>query len=176
VPRRIIDGEKTWKSTKLGQVEPESYRAEYTWMFAVANDVATFECDPRTIWGTAYAINRPSITPEEVSKMLEEFERVKLLFRWKVGNKIWGYWTGTDKRGLLPKPSERYNKGPEPPAADLERFLSGDTADEPRQFRENSRQGLGLGLGLDEGQVEVEEQETDRTHDNSKNLVVQIEE
>jgi hypothetical protein len=147
-------------------------------MFAVANDVATFECDPRTIWGTAYAINRPSITPEEVSKMLEEFERVKLLFRWKVGNKIWGYWTGTDKRGLLPKPSERYNKGPEPPAADLERFLSGDTADEPRQFRENSRQGLGLGLGLglDEGQVEVEEQETDRTHDNSKNLVVQIEE
>jgi hypothetical protein len=55
MPKRIIDGERTWRSTKLRRVEPESYRAEYLWLFALANDVATFECDPGVIWALAYA-------------------------------------------------------------------------------------------------------------------------
>lgn len=123
MPKRIIDGERTWRSQKLRKVQPESFRAEYTWMFAIANDVASFECDPEVIHATCYAAVRPSVTVEDVKKFLAEFERVRLLYRWNVGDQVWGYWTGTDKPGLLPPPSQRYNKGPVPDEAALRAFL-----------------------------------------------------
>lgn len=126
MPKRIIDGERTWNSKKLRQVQPESYRMEYPWLFALANDVATFECDSKVIWSRCYAAVRPSITEEDVAKILDEFERVKLLFRWNVGDQTWGYWTGTDKAGLLPSPTRRHNIGPEPDPKALAEFLDKD--------------------------------------------------
>ncbi len=125
MPNRIVSGEKTWKSKKVRQVQPESYRAEYTWLFPLANDVGTFECDPDVIWSTCYATARPSVTVEDVVKILNELERVKLLFRWQVKDQTWGYWTGSDAPGLLPPPSKQYSGGkvPEPDLKALEAFL-----------------------------------------------------
>jgi hypothetical protein len=147
LPRRIVDGEKTWGSDKLHQVQPESYRAEYPWLLPLANDVGSFECNPEQVWFRAYAYNRKSVTEKDVSKFLEEFERVGLLYRWKVDGKEWGYWIGMDRPGLLPKPSERYSKGPRPSDAELERFLGGLPAGDPREFAT----GLGLGIGSGSG-------------------------
>jgi hypothetical protein len=123
MPKRIIDGERTWRSKKLRQVQPVKYRPEYTWVFPIANDVATFECDHEAIWGRCYATNRPDVTLEDVEEILDEFERVKLLFRWKIGDQTWGYWTGTDKPGLLPPPSKQYSEDPAPPADKLKEFM-----------------------------------------------------
>jgi hypothetical protein len=152
MPRRIVDGERTWRSSKLRQVAPEAYRAEYTWLLPLANDIATFECDPVVIRGVAYSINRPSVTVEDVKKFLEEFERVKLLYRWCVGDKVWGYWVGMDQPGLLPKPSERYSKDPRPNPADLKRFLGGTPAGDPRQVGDETSTGIGLGFGVGSGE------------------------
>jgi len=157
LPKRIIDGERTWRSQKLRRVQPESYRAEYTWLFALANDVASFECDPEIIHATCYAAVRPSVTLEDVKKILAEFERVKLLFRWQVRDQRWGYWTGTDKPGLLPPPSQRYNKGQVPDTEALRVFL-GESYQEasavlgtPYPLPKEPLSGFGFGLGSGSG-------------------------
>jgi len=152
MPKRIIDGERTWKSDKVRKIEPESYRPEYTWMIALANDVGTFECDPLLVWGQAYAINRPSITKEDVAKFLDSFEKAKLLYRWDVDGKTWGCWIGMDRPGLLPKPSERHSKGPRPETAELERFLGVKAAGEPREIATGLGLGFGTGLGIGESE------------------------
>lgn len=153
MPKRIIDGERTWRSQKLRRVQPESYRAEYLWLFALANDVASFECDPEIIHAMCYAAVRPSVMVEDVKLILAEFERVKLLYRWKIGDQIWGYWTGTEKPGLLPPPSQRYNKGPVPESKDLEVFLGGaypkasETLEAPYSLVKKPLTGFGFGSG-----------------------------
>jgi hypothetical protein len=146
----IMDGDRTWRSSKLRQVQPVSYRAEYTWMFPIRNDYGSFEYDPTTIWAVCYAAARPDITQEDVRKILAEFERVKLLFRFKFGNQWWGYWTGVEKPGLLPPPSQRYRKGPSPDPEELRKFL-GEAYPETREGQGEPLSGFGFVSGLGSG-------------------------
>jgi hypothetical protein len=91
---------------------------------ALAN--GTFEINPRRVWATVYSYNRAGITPETVEGILAEFERARLLFRWRTPDgKEWGYWTGIDKLGRLPGNSRRGKNervGPDPPQDDCGSF------------------------------------------------------
>lgn len=110
MPKRLVDGDALWRSDKLFKVEPTAFRAEYANLLPLALDDGTFECDARRIWAEVYAYNRPDVTLETVEQILQEFERVGLLVR-RQNDKWWGYWTGIEKQGRLPPPSQRYKKG-----------------------------------------------------------------
>jgi len=130
MPKRMLDGDRLWRSDKLKQVQPESFRAEYANLFALALANGAFECNPDRVWYEVYAYNRPSIRPENVRAILDEFERVKLLFRWHVAsNKQWGFWVGSEK--TLPTPAQiaqsRYKSGEPVPQEQLAAFLGAAT-------------------------------------------------
>src|SRR5437867_9380426 len=115
MPRRIIDGEGVWQSDKLAKVEPPEYRVEYTWLLPLALDNGTFEYSARNIYARCYAACRPDMTLKDVETILAEFERCGLLFRYvSEGGKAWAFWTGIDRAGRLPAPSQRHKIGPEP--------------------------------------------------------------
>jgi hypothetical protein len=153
MPKRIIDGEALWTSSKLAQVQPESYRAEYSGLLPLAMANGSFECDPRLVWAKVYAANRPSITQGDVVAILSEFERVKLLFRFSHDGKEWGFWVGIDKPGRLPKPSDvaakRYECGAPIPKEKLLQFLTGnDVALISPHDGDSGANGIGIGIGI----------------------------
>ena len=131
MPNRLVHGERVWRSEKLLEVEPESFRAEFANLLPLALANGVFECNARKIFSDVYSFNRSSFAVQDVDAVLAEFERVKLLFRWKdtATGKTHGFWTGIRNGGLLPSPEEccakRYKVGPEPPPELLERFLAG---------------------------------------------------
>lgn len=125
MPARMIDFDALWTSGKLGKLE-EKDRPEYMWMYGMAEANGVFEAQPKLIWRSAYSILRPSVTIEEIARLLDEFERVKLLFRWTDQfGRILGYWIGSEKNGRRPPPTRmgklRY---PDPPSKKLKKFLS----------------------------------------------------
>lgn len=126
--KRIIDGDRLWRSEKLKKVEPPSYRAEYANLLPIALADGTFECSADRVWCDVYSFNRPDITSEQVAKILDEFERVKLLFRWQdQDKKTWGYWVGMVEKGLLPSKkrakTHRLKMGKNVPKESLKSFL-----------------------------------------------------
>jgi len=151
MPKRVIDGEALWGSDKLAKVEPASYRAEYANLLPLALANGSFECNPRRIWATVYSYNRPDITPEDVTAMLDAFQNAKLLFRWEVDGKPWGYWVGIGSR--LPKGTDyaHAKKGAEPPEAELIAFAGRSDRAATSQRPKNGRTGMGSGLGSELG-------------------------
>jgi hypothetical protein len=141
MPKRVLDGEALWGSNKLDNVEPDWARAEYAWIYALAFSNGVFEANPRAIWVRCYAYNRPEITFEDVEVILAAFVRAKLLFVWVEGGKRWGYWTGSDKPGRLPRESWRKRDaargklGPDPPEDQLRAFLNGGLTESARSRR-----------------------------------------
>lgn len=127
MPKRVIDGDALWGSGKLFQVQPLEYRAEYANLIPLALANGSFEADPRLIWKTVYAYNRPDITPEVVGEILAEFERVGILFRWRdERGVVWGFWINIDKPGRLPGESRRGKNervGAPPPMDSIRKFL-----------------------------------------------------
>lgn len=124
---RLI-GDAMWRSRKIASLPPAA-KAEYSWMYQVAHYNGAFELDARDIWVRAYAYNRPEITIAQVEGFLTAFVDAKLLFTWEENGKRWGWWTGSDKPGRMPRPSwqKRYQQRgtlpPTPPKEQLERFL-----------------------------------------------------
>jgi hypothetical protein len=59
------------------------------------------------VWRTCYSAVRTGWTIEDVTAMLDTFEAAKMLFRWKVDGKTYGFFIGMQKEGRLPKPSDR---------------------------------------------------------------------
>jgi hypothetical protein len=163
MPKRVIDGEGLWRSDKLAQVEPPSFRAEYACLLPLALANGVFEANARRIWATVYSYNRPDVDVETVEKILAEFGRVKLLFTWTDAGKIWGYFVGIEKPGRLPAPSRLKHShevlGPEPPRESLNTFLGNDVSSGQPLASHTVANGsggfgfcLGLGLGKGDGQ------------------------
>jgi hypothetical protein len=157
VPKRVLDGDGLWRSDKLAQVEPVSFRAEYANLVPLALANGSFEAGPRRIWASVYSYNRPDVTLEMVEAILSEFERVKLLFRWtdQRSGKKWGYWVGIDKLGRLPSPSRLKKRhealGEEPPAQALQAFLNEDKKPMANHPVANGEEGFGFGTGFGTG-------------------------
>lgn len=66
----------------MARIEPPEWRAEYANLLPLAMANGVFEANPRRIWATVYAFNRPGRDVEDVAAILNELERVKILFRW----------------------------------------------------------------------------------------------
>ena len=151
MPKRILDGDSLWKSGKISQVQPPRFRAEYANMLPLAMANGSFECDPRAIWATVYSYNRPDVTPEDTVAILDEFERVKLLYRWKVSGHTWGYWVGIEKPSRLPsqaRQKERHERTGEPvPQDELRVFLGLEPIGSQQETIREPIGSLGLGLG-----------------------------
>lgn len=155
MPKRILDGDSLWRSGKISQVQPPNFRAEYANLLPLAMANGSFECDPRAIWATCYSYNRPDVTPEDTVAILDEFERVKLLYRWTVSGHTWGYWVGIDKPGRLPsaaRQKERHERTGEPvPQDTLREFLGLEPTGIQQETIREPIGSLGLGSGLGSG-------------------------
>jgi hypothetical protein len=151
LPKRVVDGEAIWTSRKLRLVEPEWVRGEFTNLLPLALANGVFELDADQIWARVYAYLRPSISRDDVSKIVAAFERSGLLFGWNDGDgKRWGFWIGIDKPGRLPRLSRvkgRHERlGPTPPKEALEKYVA-------TQWYTNGAPvvSLGFGFGLGSG-------------------------
>ncbi len=154
MPKRILDGEGVWRSDKLARVEPAWMRAEYANLIPLALANGVFEANARRIWSQVYSYNRADITLADVEKILNEFERVKLLLRWSdEAGKVWGYWVGIEKPGRLPGQS-RWGKneviGPSPPEEVLRNLMDANGFHSVLNGIQNFP-GLGSGLGFGSG-------------------------
>jgi hypothetical protein len=125
MPVRFVDGEGVWGSRKLKQVTPDFFQPFYAGMIPLAMANGTFECDAATVQYRVCGFRQAHLSEEFIRLMLDEFERVKLLFRWRVGNKEWGYWAGIEKPGRLPADSQKYKyaKGESVPKAEFQAWL-----------------------------------------------------
>lgn len=156
MPKRVVDGDALWRSDKLAQVEPIWMRAEYANLVPLAHANGSFEAGTRRIWSNVYSYNRPEITLEKVEALLDEFERVRLLFRWEDSTaKRWGYWVGIDKTGRLPSKSRLEKKhetlGATPPDDKLNAFLNSAGQPMASHSSTNGEVGFGFGFGFGSG-------------------------
>lgn len=155
MPKRIVHGERVWGSDKLKAVQHKWMRAEYANLIPLAMANGTFECDPEKIWSLVYSYNRPEITKKKVQQILGEFERVKLLFRFDVDGKPWGFWVNINCGGLLP-PQTRIETGHERngkpiPSEKLYEFLYGQPVASHGSSNGSLGIGMGLGIGIGKG-------------------------
>jgi hypothetical protein len=149
MPKRVLDGEALWGSSKIAALPPFA-KAEFANLVPLALANGVFECDARQIWARVYSFNRPEFTLAQVEKLLNELEKVGLLGRWRDKNgKNWGYWIGIHKQGRLP-PSSRIERkhevcGPDPPKPMAKRWLANG------YVGSGSGSGSGSGLGIGSG-------------------------
>lgn len=167
MPKRMVDGDALWVSEKLEQV-PVEYRGDYAWLLPLAQVNGCFECSPSVVWRECYAARRPDRTIEATAAILTAFESAKMLFRWTVDGKTYGFFPGVQKEGRLPSASERgkyrapWNTGMVP-AKELASFLGvpakkvstefrGVLLEVSRSPRRNSQVGNGIGLSVGSGE------------------------
>lgn len=178
MPKRMIDGDQLWVSEKLTLV-PVKYRVEYAWLLPLAQVNGCFECSPMLVWRTCYSALRPDWSMDDVTAMLDAFGDAKMLFRWKVNGKTYGFFPGAQKEGRLPGAAERakyrapWNSGMVP-GKELASFLGVPLKQVSAEYRgllseasKNPRRtslvgngigdggGLGLGNGSGVGKVEA---------------------
>lgn len=126
--KRMVDYGALWNSDKVRQLEPR-HQSEVAYLFGLANEFGKFECDARSIWAQAYSRNRVDWSVDDVAALLDDFARVKLLFRWTAaGGKVWAFFVGTHKPSRLLPPSKRENapRGPKIPRDAFCEFLGED--------------------------------------------------
>ena len=170
MPKRIIDGEAVWTSNKLERI-PQRFRSEYAWILPLAQANGCFECSPKLVWSKCYSGIREDWTKDDVAKMLDEFGKAKLLFRWKVGENTFGFFIGAQKEGRLPPPSLREKTAKQwqhgmMPVKQLADFLGLTVKEIERDYHDllltNSRvgrdkskskstTGIGIGTGVGSG-------------------------
>lgn len=172
MPKRVVDGEGVWRSEKIARVKPDWMRAEYANLLPLALANGVFEIDSRRIWSLVYSYNRPEISFDDVEQILNEFERVGLLFRFfdVPTGKLWGYWVGINKIGRLPSQSRLQKKhevvGPTPAPDALQGYIQRTAS----QWLANGEVGFGFGSGLGKNIIVTENHgdsaSADRRRDN----------
>jgi hypothetical protein len=106
MPKRVIDAEAAWGSSKLAHCR-EEFIPEYTWLYGLADANGNFELsDMRVIHGKVAAI-RPHFSINTLRQVFDEFHRHGLLYIWEERGKKYGHWTGSNKPGRLPPKSQR---------------------------------------------------------------------
>jgi len=108
MPKRMVDGEALWTSSKLKKVVPVEWRAHYANWLPLAEANGVFEADVDIIRARIYPVINPKVTSENVRAIFNEFVRVGLLTWFQSDDKLFGYFIGIDKSGRLP--SEKHMK------------------------------------------------------------------
>ena len=129
MPKRVLDGEGIWGSTKLARC-PEWMRAEYAWLYPLADAYGCFELTSIAVIRGKVAPHRTKLTEKRLLQIFDEFHERGLLFVWLKNGRKYGYWTGSDRSGRLPRPSRRsknYEKVLTPimPRKELREYLQG---------------------------------------------------
>lgn len=149
MPRRVIDGEGMWSSSKLERCK-EFAIVEYAWLYPLADANGSFELtNLKTIHGKV-AVIRPSLTIDHLRAIFTEFHQNGLLFIWGIGGKQYGHWTGSDVVGRLPSVSTRQRFAPTAPPVpknELHEYVMRHS----RVHHESLMTGVGVGLGLEKG-------------------------
>lgn len=163
MPARIIHGEALWRSKKIASL-PAWAKPEYTWVYGLAGANGVFEFNPREIWARCYAFNRLDFAPDRVEELFQTFQEAKLAFIWQEGDRTLAFWTGSNKPGRRPRPSDIAREAaagrllPDPPATELAAFL-GEPAPQPCAqgggSRGQSRSFAGLALRLTAEEVDA---------------------
>ncbi len=128
MPKRVLDGEALWGSTKLSEC-PEWAIPFYAWLYPLADANGSFELtNLRVIWCKVAAI-LPNFTLDTLTDVIRIFEQRGLLFTWPVDGKRYGHWTGSEKPGRLPAPARRTKRygpilAPAVPASELRDYLA----------------------------------------------------
>jgi hypothetical protein len=106
LPKRVIDGDAMWASTKLSEC-PEWMIPFYPWLYPLADANGSFELtNLRVIWCKVAAI-LPHLAFDTFAEIISTFENHGLLFAWTADGKRYGHWTGSEKPGRLPQPARR---------------------------------------------------------------------
>ena len=156
MPKRVLDGDAMWGSTKLSEL-PETMIPEYSWFYPLADANGSFEItNVRIIWMKVAAI-RPSLTLEYVREIMRAFHEHGLLFTWERDGKRYAHWTGSDRKGRLPRVSrrtERYGPllAPPVPTTELREY---ELRHKNVAVRQQSVAGFGVGVGFGVGIGEV---------------------
>jgi hypothetical protein len=143
MPKRMVDGEALWTSSKLKKVFPVEWRAHYANWLPLAEANGIFEADLDIIRARIYPVINPKFTSETVRAIFNEFVRVGLITWFRGEDKVYGYFIGIDKSGRLPadKHMKRYKNLP--PDCPMDR-LGINPGPIPEESEENPR-----GFGLD---------------------------
>ena len=100
--KRLVDYPRIYDSAKLAGLPADEYRAEYVWLLGLAGPNGSFEWCVRRLWAATYAPMRDK-TSEDLRRYLDAFLAAGLLVKWEQDGKTWGYFTGSDKPGRLPR-------------------------------------------------------------------------
>ena len=141
MPRRLIDCDALWQSSRLRRVEAR-WIGEFANLLPLALAYGAFECNPRRVWSLVDAFNR-DVTENQVAEILNAFERAGMLFRWvHADGKQWGYLVGIEKAGRLPESShrKRYACRPEPPSEAMAEYIQSHSGVSPAR---NGWEGIG---------------------------------
>lgn len=176
MPKRVLDFDALWASDKIAAC-CEVAQVEYAWLYGAADANGSFELtNLRVLWSKAYAI-RKDFPFERFERVIQEFNAKGLLFIWTEQGKRYGHWTGSDKKGRLPRESrrtERYGQilAPPVPKDQLQIYVTrcashcdtktvadnfggntvaGNCDSNAVALRHKSVDGLGLGLGVGVG-------------------------
>lgn len=102
MPKRVLDGEGYWTSSKIRQL-PFEYRKDYAIWIPLAAANGVFEVDLESIKAKVYKAGiDPNMTGEGVYQILRAFILVGLVRVWKNRDKLLGYFNGIEKPGRLP--------------------------------------------------------------------------
>lgn len=172
MPKRIIDGEALWGSSKVRKLK-EEYRLHYANWIPMAEANGVFEANPEFIRSKVYGFLIPTIKTHKIQKILNAFVKAGLVKTFYCDEKTWGYFVGINKSGRLPSTTHlnRYKNLPPNPPCEFIRDNSGtspaDVGTSPADLRttaegfgsgSGSGSGLGIGSGMGFG-LELEEQE-----------------
>ena len=104
--KRIVDYPRLYDSAKLAALPSEELRVEYCWLLGIVGPNGSYEWCPRRVWAAAYAPIRER-TVSEVAAYLDALLKAGLLVKWEQDSKTWGYFTGSELPGRLPRESWR---------------------------------------------------------------------
>ncbi len=162
MPKRIVDGEALWTSTKLGNVTPKEFRFHYANWLPMAEANGVFEANLAIIRSKVYGFLSPETTNNKVSRIFNEFLRVGLLSVYEADGKTWAYFNGIHKPGRLPSGAHvtRYKNLPPDPPPELSGTDPGLSGTDPGVCRITPEgfgfgvgSGIGIGIGLEEEEM-----------------------
>jgi hypothetical protein len=146
MPKRIVDGEALWRSSRVKKL-PEELRLHFANWIPLAEANGAFEADAGAIWSRVYAYWLPTFTEDDVENLLHEFEKVGLVEVYEGRGKRWAKFYAIEKAGRLPCDAhkERYADLPPLPGeagilpesqgdAGIIRETPGDAGNRPQGF------------------------------------------
>jgi hypothetical protein len=157
MPKRIVDGEAVWRSSRVKKL-PEELRLHYIAWIPLAEANGAFEADSALIWTRVYAYLMPSFTEEDVEDLLSRLEQAGLLTVYHANGKRWAYFNGMEKPGRLPSEAHQARYSELPPLPEGLGTSPGLSGTAPGQVR-NNPQGFGFGFGIglvEEGSASAE--------------------